>query len=233
MRTKFCLFFYAWIACLGMTFLEAKDPVAYGQMPSLQVEVLSWSPRIFVFRNFLSDEECDYLKAYAEPYLTRSTVVDNDSPEPLIIEGRTSEGMFFPDQHGDPIITAIEDRISLLTMISKKNGENIQVLRYQEGGQYLPHYDWFDANTMGGVYHMLRGGQRVASFLMYLNTPEEGGETIFPYLNIKCRPQKGTALLFYDCKLDGTVHQFTFHGGAPVIKGQKWLATKWFRQNYF
>lgn len=226
-------FFLGFLFCSVLNLCEAKQPVAYGTLPNLEVEVLNWSPRIFLYRHFLSPEECDYLKAYAEPYLTRSTVVDNDSQNPLVIDGRTSEGMFFPDHHGDPIITQIEDRIALLTMISKRNGENIQVLRYQEGGEYLPHYDWFDQQTVGGGYHMLRGGQRVASFLMYLNAPEEGGETIFPMLGIEVKPEKGTALLFYDCRLDGTVDPFTLHGGAPVIKGQKWLATKWLRQGHF
>lgn len=229
------LFFVAGLYCL-MTMacvVEAKNPVAYGTLPPLKVDVLSWSPRIFVFHDFLTSEECDYLISYAAPYLTRSTVVDNESENARVIDGRTSEGMFMPDHHGDPIISAIEDRIALLTMISKRNGENIQVLRYQEGGEYLPHYDWFDPQTVGGQYHMLRGGQRVASFLMYLNEPEAGGETVFPMLNIKVIPKKGMALLFYDCRLDGSVDQFTLHGGAPVIKGQKWLATKWLRQGHF
>jgi hypothetical protein len=31
------------------------------------------------------------------------------------------------------------------------------------------------------------GGQRVVTFLMYLSTPEEGGETVFPYADRKVR----------------------------------------------
>ncbi|CAN6855343.1 unnamed protein product [Brassica oleracea] len=39
-------------------------------------EVVSWSPRIIVLHNFLSSEECEYLKAIARPRLQVSTVVD-------------------------------------------------------------------------------------------------------------------------------------------------------------
>ncbi|GLT77974.1 hypothetical protein SLA2020_495260 [Shorea laevis] len=39
-------------------------------------EVISWSPRIIVLHNFLSMEECDYLRSLALPRLQISTVVD-------------------------------------------------------------------------------------------------------------------------------------------------------------
>ncbi len=68
---------------------------------------------------------------------------------------------------------------------------------------------------------------------MYLNTPEAGGETIFPYAHIKVTPCKGDALLFFDCQIDGAVDPLTLHGGAPVTSGEKWLATKWLRQYLF
>lgn len=39
-----------------------------------KVEQISWSPRAFVYHNFLSDEECEHLKALAKKRLTKSTV---------------------------------------------------------------------------------------------------------------------------------------------------------------
>lgn len=198
-----------------------------------KVEILSTSPRVVVYHNFLSDEECDHLIRQARPHLKRSTVIDNNSSGADVDERRTSYGMFFPYNLNDPVITSIEDRISSVTAIPKENGENIQVLQYAVGGEYRPHHDYFDPSTSGGKYHLIRGGQRRASFLMYLNTPEAGGETIFPSLNINVVPRKGDALLFYNCGPDGTVDPLTLHGGAPVVKGEKWLATKWLRMNRF
>lgn len=200
---------------------------------NVKIEVLSWSPRIFMVRNFLTDQECDYIIELAKPKVARSTVIDNETGRNKLDEGRTSEGMFVSESHTDPLIKDIETRISLVTMIPEENGEDLQVLRYGLNGEYRPHYDYFNLLTVGGVYNFHRGGQRVASFLMYLNTPEEGGETVFPKVDIKVIPKKGDALLFYDCCLDGRTDPQTFHGGLPVIRGEKWLATKWLRQNVF
>ncbi len=206
----------------------------FAEKLNVDIEVLSWSPRIVIYHQFLSPEECDYLIEISKPYLTPSTVVDETKPNGRKIDKRrNSEGMAFPRDHQDPTITDIENRISLLTLIPPENGENIQVLHYHLGGEFQPHYDYFKSNTTGGASFLKMGGQRVASFLMYLNAPENGGATVFPKVGIEIQPVKGDALLFFDCHLDGSVDTQTLHGGAPVTGGEKWLATRWLRQNAY
>lgn len=56
-----------------------------------------------------------------------------------------------------------------------ENGEDIQVLRYEEGQKYEPHYDYFSDKV-----NIVRGGHRLATVLMYLSDVEKGGETVFP-----------------------------------------------------
>jgi prolyl 4-hydroxylase len=141
--------------------------------------------------------------------------------------------MFFPYNHNDRMIRSIEKRISSTTGLPEENGESIQLLHYTTGAEYKPHYDFFDPNTVGGKEHLKRGGQRFATFIMYLNTPQQGGETAFPLLNIKISARKGDALLFYSCDPHGTVDNLTLHGGSPVIAGEKWIATRWFRLSKF
>lgn len=209
--------------------------ICYGKEKGVKVkeEILSHSPRVIVYHEFLSDKECDHLIKLAKPHLQRSTVIDNNSSGSNVDNRRTSYGMFFSSMISDETLNKIEKRIASITSIPRENGENIQVLQYAVGGEYRPHYDFFDPSNEGGKFHLLRGGQRVASFLMYLNTPEAGGETIFPQLNIKVTPRKGDALLFYNCDPNGNVDPRTLHGGAPVVRGEKWLATKWLRRNRF
>lgn len=50
-----------------------------------------------------------------------------------------------------------------LTLLFVENGEGLQVLHYQVGQKYEPHYDYFldEFNTKNG-------GQRIATVLMYL-----------------------------------------------------------------
>ncbi len=196
--------------------------------------VLSESPKILLLKDFVSDEECDYMMSFARPYLIRSQVVDERNPNSSVLDNRrTSEGMFFPQFIADGVIRSVEERIAALTQIPLENGEGIQVLHYSVGGEYAPHFDYFNPNTPGGQSVLARGGQRLATLIMYLNTPEAGGETIFPTLNLSVVPEKGTAVLFYNCTPDGVEDPRTLHGGAPVQAGDKWIATKWLHPRPF
>jgi prolyl 4-hydroxylase len=76
-----------------------------------------------------------------------------------------------------------------------------------------------------------RGGQRVGTVVMYLNSPEKGGGTIFPDVGLEVAPVRGNAVFFsYDRPHPSTK---TLHGGAPVLAGEKWVATKWLRERRF
>lgn len=198
-----------------------------------KMKVLSWTPRIFLVENFLTSVECDYLIQKARPELKRSTVVSPVNTSGEIHEHRTSKGMFFVRDGKDALITNIERRIAELTQIPEENGEGIQVLAYGHGEEYRPHWDYFDNSNEGGAFCYNRGGQRIATMIMYLENTEEGGETVFPQVNIKVKPMKGNAVLFFNCTPDGKEDPLTLHGGSPVIKGEKWIATKWIRKGEF
>lgn len=216
---------YLFVALVIFGFLEGTTDPSF--------EKISDSPRIYVCPHFLSDRDCDHIKELARPLLTPSTVVDAHSENPLLDSRRTSQGGWLPPYIRDSVILNLQKEIATLTAIPEKNGENIQILYYPLGGEYQPHYDYFDPSTAGGLYHYQRGGQRVATFMIYLNTVEEGGETIFPRLGIKIKPEKGKALLFYDVNPSGNVDPMTLHGGAPVLKGEKWILTRWLREGEF
>ncbi|KAJ0802987.1 putative procollagen-proline 4-dioxygenase [Helianthus annuus] len=202
-------------------------------------EVISWSPRIIVFHNFLSAEECDYLRALAKPRLHVSTVVDAKTGKGIKSNVRTSSGMFLNhEERKYPMIHAIEKRISTFSQIPIENGELIQVLRYEPNQFYRPHHDYFS-----DTFNLKRGGQRVATMLMYLTDNVEGGETFFPMAGsnecscggkmvkgLCVKPNKGDAVLFWSMGLDGQSDPDSIHGGCEVLSGEKWSATKWMRQ---
>uniref|UniRef100_A0A7C8ZQT8 Procollagen-proline 4-dioxygenase n=1 Tax=Opuntia streptacantha TaxID=393608 RepID=A0A7C8ZQT8_OPUST len=202
-------------------------------------EVVSWSPRIVVLHNFLSMEECDYLRGIALPRLQVSTVVDTKTGKGVRSEVRTSSGMFLnADERKYPIIEAIEKRISVYSQVPVENGELIQVLRYERNQFYKPHHDYFSDE-----FNVKRGGQRIATVLMYLSDNVEGGETYFPLAGsdecncggkivqgVSVKPVKGDAVLFWSMGLDGQPDPKSVHGGCEVLSGEKWSATKWMRQ---
>jgi len=187
-------------------------------------------PRVIVFGGFMSDAECDQVVALSRPRMARSETVDNKTGGSEVNEARTSRGMFF--ERGETgVIDRIERRIGALLGWPVENGEGLQVLHYLPGAEYKPHYDYFDPVHPGSATILKRGGQRVGTLLMYLNTPKKGGGTTFPDVGLEVAPIKGNAVFFsYD---RAHVATKSLHGGAPVIEGEKWVATKWLREREF
>jgi prolyl 4-hydroxylase len=210
---------------------ESKGPLV--DVDGHQVRVLmsmAAGPRVMVFGGLLSDEECDGLMALAAPRLVRSETVDNATGGSEINAARTSDGMFF-DRGEAPLIQRIEQRIAELVGWPLENGEGLQILRYRPGAEYKPHHDYFDPKHAGTARILQRGGQRVGTLVMYLNTPDGGGATTFPDVGFEVAPVRGNAVFFsYDRAHPATK---TLHGGAPVTAGEKWVATKWLREGIF
>ncbi|RZC44992.1 hypothetical protein C5167_037948 [Papaver somniferum] len=238
------------------------------------MEVISWEPRAFIYHNFLvkiffstnsffrlflinprialagtfeSSKECDYLISIGEPRMKKSTVIDVKTGGSTASKVRTSSGMFMK-RGVNEVIKDIEERIADFTHIPVEHGEGLQILHYEVGQKYEPHYDYFE-DEFNTKKH---GGQRIATLLMYLSDVEEGGETVFPRAkgnvsyppwedeSVECgkkglavKPKKGDALLFWSLKPDATKDLSSLHGGCPVIKGNKWSSTKWMHVGEF
>ncbi len=188
------------------------------------------NPRVVVFGNMLTFDECDELVSLARQRLARSETVVTSTGSSEVNIARTSEGMFFGRGENE-VCARFERRIAALLNWPIENGEGLQILRYRPGAEYKPHYDYFDPGHAGTPVILKRGGQRVATLVTYLNTPELGGATTFPDVHLEVAPVKGNAVFFsYD-----RPHPMTrsLHGGAPVIEGEKWVATKWLREGRF
>jgi prolyl 4-hydroxylase len=148
----------------------------------VEIAFSMFSPRVVMFNNVLSDEECADLIALADPKMKRSLTVDNKTGGEEMNADRTSDGMFF--QRGEnELVSRIEARLSKLLNWPVENGEGLQILHYKPGAQYKPHYDYFDPSQPGTPTILKRGGQRVGTIVMYLNSPEKGGGTTFPAPN--------------------------------------------------
>lgn len=131
--------------------LAKNYPFERGTCPAAinatQISVASHdSPRIFVYRNFMTAEEADYVIKYGEAVgLRRSEVATKDANS--LSEVRTSTGTFLSSK-GDPVLEAIEARIAAWAQVPVENGEAFYLLRYEEGQQYKPHYDFFDVSSL-------------------------------------------------------------------------------------
>ena len=188
------------------------------------------NPNVALLIDVLSEQECDELIVLCRGRLQRSRVVDAGSGGHAHHESRTSEGSSF-QRAENALVERIERRIAALTGIPMEHGEGLQVMRYGPGAEYKPHHDFFDPAHPGSAAHMKSGGQRIATVVMYLSDVEAGGDTQFPELELSVRARRGSAAYFEFHNRRGHVDRRLLHAGAPVIRGEKWIATKWLRQS--
>lgn len=188
------------------------------------------TPRVVVIGGLLSEDECEGLIELARPHLARSLTVQATSGGEELNPARTSSGMFF-NRGANPLVSTIEARIARLVNWPVTHGEGLQVLSYRQGAEYKPHYDYFDPAQPGTPTILQRGGQRVGTVVMYLNAPGQGGGTTFPDVGLEVAPQPGHAVFFSYARPHPDTR--TLHGGAPVLAGEKWVATKWLREGEF
>jgi prolyl 4-hydroxylase len=189
-------------------------------------------PAMAVLNDVFSAQECEALIALARPRLAPSTTVDPQSGRDRVGEQRSSLGMFFRPQE-NAFIARLDRRVSELMNLPLENGEGLQVLYYPAGAQSMPHFDFLVPSNPANQASLARSGQRVSTLVSYLNEVEEGGETVFPELGWSVSPQRGSAVYFEYCNSLGQADHASLHAGAPVLRGEKWVATKWMRQRRF
>ena len=96
--------------------------------------------------------------------------------------------------------------------INLKKGELLMQKYTQNKGKYIYHNDFFVDSKIQQ--------NRVITFLWYVNTVEEGGETCFGE-SFKIKPEQGKLILFPAC--------WTFpHCGKMPISSDKYIVTGWF-----
>lgn len=105
----------------------------------------------------------------------------------------------------------------------------MQVLQYKVGQHYLEHHDYIEAQWN------MPCGPRVLTFFIYLNSDIQGGETSFPKLNLKIKPQKGTAILWPSVWNNDPYKklELTNHAGLDVINGTKSAINVWIHLHDF
>ena len=195
----------------------------------VRVSVRLHQPPVAFFDNFMSPEECDELVHQARVKLKRSAIVDPLTGHEKVIDDRSSYGTFFHLNEND-FIARLDRRIADLMHWPIENGEGIQILHYPVGGEYKSHFDYFPPEDPGSAAHLAKGGQRVSTLVMYLNDVEEGGGTTFPSIKLTVTPKKGAAAYFEYGNSLGQVDPLSLHAGTPVVRGEKWIATKWMRE---
>ena len=188
-------------------------------------------PEIFTIDNFLTNEECDHFINISKNQFKQSLVADINGGKGQLSSGRTSENTWIKHNE-DPITFTIAEKIANIVNIPLNNAEKFQVVHYNENQEYRQHYDgWKHDYSPKALKNMEKGGQRMKTALVYLNTVEEGGGTKMTKLNKTITAEKGKLLVFNNTyKNSHERHILSEHAGMPVLKGEKYIFNLWFRE---
>lgn len=192
-------------------------------------KLVSSTPQVAMIRGFAPPEVCRWLIKRAEPGLAPAQVNDPATgglrDDPMRSNAVTRLGL----GDTDLVLLLMQARISAATGFVFAQMETPNLLRYEPGQEYRPHYDFFNPVTAEFQAEIATFGQRVATFLVYLNDDFEGGETDFPQAALRYRGPAGDALLFQNVRQDGSPDPLTLHAGLPPTRGHKWLLSQWIR----
>jgi len=212
--------------------IEARIDVPETYAPELVVNPVDTvhykDPRLLHVKNFASDFEMDHIMKNSF-----------EDMRPQMQNTETGVVHELPI-NGDPILEAIETRMkSIFPHVGKERdesfkgdgGETLRVRRYlpdgvaYKGGDYHPpHTDWYELPGMG------KGDALLITLMIYMTTPEEGGQTRFADANkgkgFDFQPRRGDLAIWWSCSKDGKQDMKSMHSAVPVKKGIKWNATR-------
>jgi prolyl 4-hydroxylase len=174
--------------------------------------------------DFISDDECAMLIERIDIHRRPSTLLSS-AAEPGF---RTSDSCDM-DRYA-PEIRPIDERVADLLGIRHDHGETMQGQRYAPGQQFRAHHDYFHESEPYWADMAQHGGQRTWTAMCYLNPVEEGGATWFPEAGIRVPPRPRMLLIWNNMLPDGSPNPRTLHEGMAVVRGTKYIFTKWFRE---
>jgi predicted 2-oxoglutarate/Fe(II)-dependent dioxygenase YbiX len=200
-----------------------------GRLAAPPKRSLSEAPRIRVIEGFASPAECDWVMARAHGRLGPAMVLDQQTGLETTHPDRTNKAIELNVPAMDVVLQMLRARIATATNLPLPVFEPAQIMHYQIGEEFRPHYDFLTDDAAGWAAQLERYGQRIATFLLYLNDDFEGGETDFPSVGISHRGAKGDALFFANVDPAGAPDRQTLHAGRPPTRGEKWILSQWIR----
>ncbi len=190
---------------------------------------LSANPRICALDSFITPAVCDWLIARARSRLTRARVYDPVNREDVIGQTRTNSVANFSLADVEVLDVLLQAKMSRACGVPMSHMEAPAVLNYAAGEEASDHYDFVNPAIADYAGEIARNGQRVVTFLVYLNDDYEGGETSFPTLGISHKGRRGQGLYFVNAYSDMRPDLRMLHAGRPPTRGVKWIVSQFIR----
>jgi len=241
------LFKHSWQEALRWLLISAErgwEP-ARGQLRVLasgtpDIDLSSWStlpaaqdlnpePLVRAVDAFISPPACDWFISRARGRLTRAMVYDPVSRQDVVRATRTNSVANFGLADVDVLDVLLQVKMSRACGIPLHHMEAPAVLHYGVGEEASDHFDFVDPGTPAYAQEIARNGQRVMTFLVYLNEDYEGGETDFPKLVVTHKGRRGHGLFFVNAYSDMQPDLRMLHAGRAPTRGEKWIVSQFIR----
>jgi len=185
--------------------------------------------KVHRLRKLVPAPVCAWLVGRSRGRLQRATVYDAVIRRDLVHEMRSNTVANFDYATLDVVQFLVQARMSACCGLPLQQFEAPMVLHYDVGEQITPHFDFIDANAVDYAQQIREQGQRVITFLLYLNDDYAGGETTFPKLDLVIRGAPGDGLYFINAHPDRAPDRNMLHTGSPPTDGEKWIVTQFVR----
>ena len=192
-------------------------------------QTLCADPVVRVYQNFAPDSVCAWLIEQARPGLKRALIYDPDGGKDIADHMRTNSAAGFDLMHADVVQVAVQSRMSAAVGIPLHHMEGPTVLHYAVGEQITNHYDFVNPKIPNYDAEIAQRGQRIITFLVFLNDDYEGGETDFAQLGLRYHGAKGHGLFFTNALPNGQPDLRMVHAGLPPRDNEKWLMSQFIR----
>ena len=190
------------------------------------------SPRVWTAESFASPELCEWLVARAAGRFKPALMRDATTGVSHALDTRTCSDFVFDIVEGGVVMLLLRIKISNLTSIPVPHMEPPQIFHYAIGEEIKPHHDFlFDGKRGYGPQGSYQG-DRLATFLMYLNDGYEGGELEFPKAGFRYKGRPGDGI-FFASQRDGKPDPMSLHGATPVTRGEKFILSQWIHDRPF
>jgi hypothetical protein len=196
---------------------------------TLQTRPLSDDPRICALDEFITPAVCDWIITRARSRLTRARIYDPINRQDIVGQSRTNSVANFSLADIEVLDVLLQAKMSRACGVPMNHMEAPAVLHYEPGEEASNHYDFVNPAIPDYAGEIARNGQRLVTFLVYLNDDYEDGETDFPTLALKHKGRRGQGLFFVNAYADMQPDLRMLHAGRSPTQGVKWIVSQFIR----
>ncbi len=188
-------------------------------------------PLLRSFPQFIPPTICDRLVSLSRNRLQRAEVYDPHHRRNIRANTRTNSIAQYSLLDHEILHLLLQEKMALACGVDVAQMEATAILHYSPGEEITNHFDFVDPQMLNYAEEIAKNGQRIITFLIYLNDDYAEGETVFPRLGIKHKGQRGEGFYFVNCLPGQDPDLRTWHAGQPPLHGDKWIVSQFIRNH--